>query len=91
MLLISQVGEVPKDISHPSTHAHTKKKRKKKTVSWATGAGSQSRYLEHLYPGTEPWASHKADKLYEQTINMKFWHVVAGAGGQGWEKRGTER
>lgn len=58
-------------------------------MSWATGAGSQSRYLEqHLYPGTEPWASHKADKLYENTINMKFWHVVAGAGGQGWEKRG---
>lgn len=91
MLIISQVGEVPKDISHPTTHAHTKKKRKK-TVSWATGAGSQSRYLEqHLYPGTEPWASHKADKLYENTINMKFWRVVARAGGQGWEKRGIER
>lgn len=56
-------------------------------MSRALGTGSQSRHLQqHLYPGTEPWANHKVDKLYEKTINIKFWRKVAGAGGRGWEK-----
>lgn len=84
LLPVSQGGEVPKDTAQPSTYPHTKKK---KTVSRALGTGSQSRYLQqHLHPGTEPWANHKVDKLYEKAINIKFWHADAGAGGRGWQK-----
>ena len=83
LLPVSQVGEVPKDIAQPSIYPPTKKK---KAMSRALGTGSQSRYpQQHLYPGTEPWANHKVDKLYEKTINIKFWHKVAGDG-RGWDK-----
>lgn len=84
LLPVSQGPEVPNDIAQPSTYPHTKQK---KTVSRDLGTGSQSRYLQqHLHPGTEPWANHKVDKQYEKTINIQFWHEVAGAGGRAWQK-----
>ena len=84
LLPVSQRGEVPNDIAQTSTYPHRKKK---KTVSRDLGTGSQSRYLQqHLRPGTEPWANHDVDKLYEKIINIQFWHEVAGAGGRGWQK-----